>query len=192
MAAKAVAEEAARTAAAIQLRADAAAVKVAEAASRAAAIVAEASPPGSERESALTALRLAVTVRAAAVATAEDTAAAAASRRQRRLRGRCRGAFTVSAAAVAYESEVAQVAAAVQATATATARQVAAETDVRATDAAAFGERGSRGNASSGRPEGQLGRHQLADSRPGDAQGGLHSRVVSASCPNGKDSATRG
>ena len=111
---------------------------MAEAASRAAAIVAAASPPGSERESALTALRLAATVKAAAVATAEDTAAAAASVASAVTAAAAGVAFTVSAAAAAFESEVAKVAATLQATATATARQVAAETDVRARDAASL------------------------------------------------------
>ena len=138
VAAETVASDAARTAAAIQLRADDCAAKLAEAASRAAVIVAAASPPGSERESALTALRLAATVKAAAVATAEDTAAAAASVASAVTAAAAGVAFTVSAAAASYESEVAKVAAALQATATATARQVAAETDVRAMDAASL------------------------------------------------------
>jgi hypothetical protein len=138
VAAETVASDAARAAAAIQLQAEACALKLAEVASRAAGIVAAASPPGSERESALTALRLAATVQAAAIATAEDTAAAAASVASAVSAAAAGVAFTVSAAAASYETEVAKVAATLQATATATARQVAAETDVRARDAAAL------------------------------------------------------
>ena len=65
VAAEAVASSAAWAAAAIQLHADASAIKLIEAAARAAAIVAAANPPGTDRGAALTALNLAATVKAA-------------------------------------------------------------------------------------------------------------------------------
>jgi excisionase family DNA binding protein len=135
-AAEAVANNAARTAAAIQRRADASAIRLAEAAARAAAIVAAANPPASDHEAALTALQLAATVEALAVATAEDTAAAAARVASAVTAAAAEVAFTVSALDIAIESEVAEVAAALQTTATATARQVAADTDARASGVA--------------------------------------------------------
>jgi excisionase family DNA binding protein len=136
LAAEAVASDAARAALVLQLRADASAAKLSQAAAQAVAIVAAASLPGAERESALTALRLAATVKAAAVATAEDTAAAAAAVAAAVAVAAAGVALKNSAAAVAFESEAAKVAATVQATATATARRVAAETDARASGAA--------------------------------------------------------
>jgi excisionase family DNA binding protein len=135
-AAEAVACNAAWTAAAIQLRADASAIKLTEAAVRAAAIVAAANPPGTEREAAFTALQLAATVKDLAVTTAEDTASEAARVASAVTAAAADIAFRVSAAEVAIESEVARVAAALQATATATARRVAADTDARASDVA--------------------------------------------------------
>jgi hypothetical protein len=119
-------------AAAIQLRADALAIKLTEAAAMAAAIVAAADPPGTEREAAFTALQLAATVKDLAVATAEDTAAAAARVATAVTAAAADVAFRVSAADIAIEREVAKVAAALQTIATATARQVAADTDARA------------------------------------------------------------
>jgi hypothetical protein len=62
---------AAQTASDIQTRADALALRVASAASKAADIVSASIPSGSEEEGALTALHLAATVDAAAIATAE-------------------------------------------------------------------------------------------------------------------------
>ncbi|HEX8509230.1 MAG TPA: BldC family transcriptional regulator [Propionibacteriaceae bacterium] len=135
-AAAVVASNAARTAAAIQLRADASAVQLAEASVRAAAIVAAASPPGTEREAALTALHLAATVKDLAVATAADTAAAAACVAGAVTAAAADVAFRVSAAEIAIEREVAKVAANLQTMATATARRVAADTDARASDVA--------------------------------------------------------
>jgi uncharacterized protein YqgV (UPF0045/DUF77 family) len=122
----------------MQLRADACAVTLAEAASHAAAIVAAANPQGTERESADAARRLAATVKAAAVATAEDTAEAAALVADAVTIAAAGVALTVSSAAAAVESEVAEVAAALQSIATATARQVAATIDARATRTASM------------------------------------------------------
>jgi excisionase family DNA binding protein len=138
VAAERVASDAARTAIALQLKANAHAGKLARAASDAAATVAAATPPGRERESALAARRLAATVEADAVAAAEDTAAAAACVADAVAAAAANMAFTVSAAAQAVETEVAELAATIQATATATARQIAATTESRASDAAAL------------------------------------------------------
>jgi excisionase family DNA binding protein len=135
-AAEAVATNAACAAAAIQLRADASALKLKEAAARAAAIVTEANLPGRDREAALTALQVAATVKDVAVATAEDTAAAAVLVASAVTAAAAEVAFRVSALDSAIESEVATVAAALQSAATATARQVAADTDARASEIA--------------------------------------------------------
>ena len=135
-AAEAVATNAACAAAAIQLRADASALKLKEAAARAAAIVAAANLPGRDREAALTALQVAATVKDVAVATAEDTAAAAVLVASAVTAAAAEVAFRVSALDSAIESEVARVAAALQSTATATARRVAADTDARASEIA--------------------------------------------------------
>jgi colicin import membrane protein len=135
-AADAVAVEAAETAAAVQVRADEHAAKRQKAATRAAGIVAAAVPLGGEREAALVASRLAATVKTAAVATAKETSAAAATVASAVTAAAAEVAFTVSATEFEIEGTVAATAAAAQAKATATARQVAADTDSRATDAA--------------------------------------------------------
>jgi len=135
-AAAVVATNAAWTAASIQLRADASASQLMEAATRAAATVAAANPPGTQREAALTALHLAATVKDLAVATAADTAAAAACVANAVTAAAADVAFRFSTAEVAIEREVAKVAANLQTTATATARRVAAETAERASDVA--------------------------------------------------------
>jgi hypothetical protein len=111
---------------------------VIEAASRAAALVAAANPPGTERESARTAVELAATVKAAAVVTAEDNAAAAVSVASAVAAAAAGVASTVSAAALAFEREVTAVAATLQATASATARQLAVDTDAQARNVASL------------------------------------------------------
>src|SRR5665811_894247 len=68
-----MADTAAQTASGIQTRADALAIRVATAASKAADIVSASIASGTEEEGALIALQLAATVDAAAIATAEET-----------------------------------------------------------------------------------------------------------------------
>lgn len=131
-AAEAVATDAAQTAAAVQRRADVMALRLTEAASRAAEVVAAAGSPGHERRDAVTALQLAAIVKSAAVVTAEDTAAAAVSVATAVAAAAADVAFMVSAADRAIESEVARAAATLQAVATMTARQMAAHNDERA------------------------------------------------------------
>src|SRR5664280_2644600 len=113
-----MADTAAQTASGIQTRADALAVRVATAASKAADIVSASIASGSEEEGALIALQLAATVDAAAIATAEETALAAA------------------AAAAAFEKEVTNAAAAVKREATTTAHDLALNTDAKAVEVA--------------------------------------------------------
>jgi AcrR family transcriptional regulator len=136
VAASAVAATAASAAAAAQLQADASATKLSEATARAVAIVAADNAPGSEREGARTALRMAATAEALAIATAEDTAAAAARVASAVSEAASGVAFNVSELDKAIEDEVARVAAALRTKATAIARQVAADTHARATDVA--------------------------------------------------------
>jgi AcrR family transcriptional regulator len=135
-AAAAVAGHAARAAAATQLRADALATQLSEAAARAVAIITADTTPGSDREAALRAIRVAATAEALAVSTAADTAAAAIGVATAVSAAASDVAFSVSALDKAIEDEVARVAAALQTTATTIARQVAADTHTRATDVA--------------------------------------------------------
>lgn len=109
-AAEGIASIAAQTAVTVQLKADAAAMKLAENATLAAARVAAGNPPGSDRETARTALRLAATVRTAAITTADDTATAAAVVANAVAAAAADVAFTVSATDLAHEREVAHVA----------------------------------------------------------------------------------
>ena len=135
-AATALATNAAHTAAAMQVRADAAAAQQCAAASEAAIVVAAASRPGHQREDALSALRLAAIVEARALATAKDTAADAACVASAVVAAARDVALSVVAAAHALESEVVVAAATVLGTATAAARNVATDTDARASGAA--------------------------------------------------------
>jgi excisionase family DNA binding protein len=135
VAAEAIAGNAAKAAETLQLRADALAVRLSTTASRAASTVAAAVQPGHEREAAAVALTLAAKVRAAAADTARDTSAAAARVANAVSAAAADVASAVAAAAIDFENEVAEVAATLQATATATARRVAADTEARARDA---------------------------------------------------------
>lgn len=135
-AAQAAASSADRAAAAVQRQADASATTLRDAATRAARIVAAASPPGDDHETALAAIRLAMSTQAAAVATARDTAAAAVDVATAVAAAAADVARMVADLDVAIEGEVAEVAAAVQTAATARARQVAAELDAQATHVA--------------------------------------------------------
>jgi excisionase family DNA binding protein len=136
VAAATVASSTAQAAATMQLQADASAVMLSGAASRAAEIVARTSRSGGDRDAVFTALRVAATAKAAAVAAAQEAALAAASVASAAAAAAAEVAFTVSAASRAFESEVATAAAKVQATATATAREVAGRTDARASGTA--------------------------------------------------------
>jgi MftR C-terminal domain len=135
-AAAAVADTAARAAVTTQMRADALATKLSEAAARAVAVITADTSTDGDSEAAFRALKVAATAEALAVSTAEDTAAAAAGVATAVTAAATDVAFSVSALDRAIEDEVTRVAAALQTTATTIARQVAAETHSRATDVA--------------------------------------------------------
>jgi len=131
-----MADTAAQTASGIQARADALAVRVAAAASKAADIVLASIVSGSEEEGALIALQLAATVDAAAIATAEETALAAAAVATAVASAATQAALAAAAAAAVFEREVTNAAAAVRRVATTTARDLALNTDAKAVEAA--------------------------------------------------------
>jgi hypothetical protein len=131
-----MADTAAQTASGIQTRADALAVRVATAASKAADIVLASIASGSEEEGALIALQLAATVDAAAIATAEETALAAAAVATAVASAATQAALAAAAAAAVFEREVTNAAAAVKRAATTTARDLALNTDAKAVEVA--------------------------------------------------------
>ena len=131
-----MADTAAQTASGIQTRADALAMRVATAASKAADTVSASVVSGTEEEGALIALQLAATVDAAAIATAEETALAAAAVATAVASAATQAALAASAAAAAFEREVMNAAAAVQRVAATTARDLALNTDAKAVEVA--------------------------------------------------------
>ena len=131
-----MADTAALTASGIQTRADALAVRVATAASKAADIVSASITSGSEEEGALAALQLAATVDAAAIATAQETARAAAAVAADVASAATQAAHAATAAAASFEREVSNAAAAVKRLATTTARDLALNTDAKAVEIA--------------------------------------------------------
>ena len=131
-----MADTAAQTASGIQTRADALAMRVATAASKAADTVSASVVSGTEEEGALIALQLAATVDAAAIATAEETALAAAAVATAVASAATQAALAASAAAAAFEREVTNAAAAVQRVAITTARDLALNTDAKAVEVA--------------------------------------------------------
>src|SRR5450756_1206933 len=131
-----MADTAAQTASGIQTRADALAIRVATAASKAADTVSASIVSGTEEEGALIALQLAATVDAAAIATAEETARAAAAVATAVASAATQAAMAASAAAAAFEREVTNAAAVVQRVATTTARDLALNTDAKAVEVA--------------------------------------------------------
>jgi trimeric autotransporter adhesin len=131
-----MADTAAQTASDIQTRADALAIRVATAASKAADIVSASIASGTEEEGALIALQLAATVDAAAIATAEETALAAAAVATAVAAAATQAALAAAAAAAAFEREVTNAAAAVKRVATTTARDLALNTDAKAVEVA--------------------------------------------------------
>jgi excisionase family DNA binding protein len=143
-AAEAIAEDAARTAAQVKLRADTAVMQLSQAAHDAAALVITAHQMGYEREDAARALQLASNVKQAAVAAAQDSADAAARVASAVATAAAAVAFRASAVDVAIESEVARVAAALQVMASAQAREEAAGTDARASATATLAREAAR------------------------------------------------
>ena len=131
-----MADTAAQTASGIQAQADALAIRVATAASKAADIVAASIVSGTEEEGALIALQLAATVDAAAIATAEETALAAGAVATAVASAATQAALAAAAAAAAFEREVTNAAAAVKRVATTTARDLALNTDAKAVEVA--------------------------------------------------------
>ena len=131
-----MADTAAQTASGIQTQADALAIRVAIAASKAADTVSASIVSGTEEEGALIALQLAATVDAAAIATAEETALAAAAVATAVASAATQATLTASAAASAFEREVTNAAAAVHRVATTAARDLALNTDAKAVEVA--------------------------------------------------------
>ena len=132
-AAEAVAAQAARAAADLKIRADRSARKLVEAASAAAALVASVDQSGFEQGDEVTASHLAAIVYEAAVVAAEERADAAVRVASAVTAAAAAVAIMVSGTDISIEGEVAKVAAKLQYAATAQAREVAAETDARAT-----------------------------------------------------------
>jgi serine phosphatase RsbU (regulator of sigma subunit)/anti-sigma regulatory factor (Ser/Thr protein kinase) len=128
LAAKSVAEAAARTVEAVQFQADELALAVATAASVAAVTVSGSIAPGGDAEAALAALKVGATVIAAAAAKSEETARAAVLVARAVAAAAEAVAATTAAEAAAIESEVLDVAVAVQAVAAATAQRLASDT----------------------------------------------------------------
>jgi hypothetical protein len=131
-----MADTAAQTANGIQTRADALAVRVATAASKAADIVSASIASGSEEEGALIAMQLAATVDAAAIATAEETALAAAAVATAVASAATQAALAAAAAAAVFEREVTNAAAAIKRVATTTAHDLAINADAKAVEVA--------------------------------------------------------
>ena len=94
-------------------QADASAFRVADAASKAAEVVAASVPMGAEADAALTASRLALAVTTAAAATAQETALAAALVARAAAAAAVRAAVAAAAAATSIEQEVSNAAFAV-------------------------------------------------------------------------------
>jgi excisionase family DNA binding protein len=143
-AAEAVADDAARAAGQVKLRADSSALQLSQAAHDAAALVITAHQLGYEREDAARALQLALNVKQAAVAAAQDSADAAARVASAVAAAAAAVAFRASAVDAAIESEVAKTAAALQVMASALARQEAVGTDERASARATIAREAAR------------------------------------------------